>query len=86
MSPGWLHLSYCCITTNTEVSLHNTAAETFRKELGSARSSFAVSPLEQLGFWRIVLDEAQIASKTSSVAAQMASGKMEARKTMFKIV
>eukprot|EP01044_Picomonas_judraskeda_P005205 COSAG03_NODE_482_length_7563_cov_113.365086_4_plen_1377_part_00 len=47
--------------------------ETFRKELGSARSSFSVSPLEQLGFWRIVLDEAQLVSKTNSVAAQMAA-------------
>jgi E3 ubiquitin-protein ligase SHPRH len=32
-----------------------------------------VSPLEQLGFWRIVLDEAQLVSQTNSVAAQMAA-------------
>ena len=30
-------------------------------------------PLEQLGFWRIVLDEAQLVSATNSVAAQMAA-------------
>ena len=50
-----------------------TSYETFRKELGAARSSFSVSPLEQLGFWRIVLDEAQLVSQTNSVAAQMAA-------------
>ena len=52
----------------------------FRKELSSAggggggsKGEPAVSPLEQLGFWRIVLDEAQLVSTTNSVAAQMAA-------------
>ena len=31
------------------------------------------SPLAMLGFWRIVLDEAQVVSNTNSAAALMAS-------------
>ena len=40
---------------------------------GGGGSALASSPLAMLGFWRIVLDEAQVVSNTNSAAALMAS-------------
>ena len=40
---------------------------------GSTSSNLSRSPLAQLGFWRIILDEAQVVSNSASAAAVMAS-------------
>ena len=46
--------------------------EDLRVQLGSAQG-FNMSLLQQFGFWRVCLDEAQLIANTSSVAAIMAS-------------
>ena len=44
-----------------------------RRAGGGGGLPLASSPLAMLGFWRIVLDEAQVVSNTNSAAALMAS-------------
>ncbi len=50
-----------------------------RRDKGAARrgcsgeARLAASPLAALGFWRIVIDEAQVVSNTASAAAVMCS-------------